>query len=340
MTAAEPPALPELLPPEGVVRAHLAFDPAYALPGEVVAGTLVLRARAPIESLSADVSLPEGLDYLSDQSGQAEYDPATRTLRWAKLAVDKSGLAEFPFRLQVNSARAGTTLELVPKVRLAAGDERKVDALPAAVVIGQGTIEQAMSVEGGTLALSGGRVTLHFAPGALKSGVTMRGGVFVEQEKEDGLPTLTFRVEPELNFDAPVTVTVDLRGLVSEAHLASGIEPILAYQRVSTRTEEATLADGSRKAVSVRQIAFEPLASAFNAAQGVLVASLQHFSSYTLHRDLPGAGRAAGTVEVCAEHGRGKHVPRGSNLRPGHRGAGDARRCAAGAEHRLLQRWR
>ncbi|MCL6511722.1 MAG: DUF6443 domain-containing protein [Anaerolineae bacterium] len=290
VTAAEPPALPELLPPEGVVRAHLAFDPAHALPGEVVAATLVLRARAPIEALGADVSLPEGLDYLSEESGQAEYDPATRTLRWAKLTVDKSGLAEFPFRLQANPARAGMTLKLVPEVRLAEGDERRVDALPATVVIGQGVTEQALSVEGGTFALPGGRVTLHFAPGALKAGVTLRGGVFVEQEKEGTPPTLTFRVEPALSFDAPVTASIDLRGLVSEAHLAAGVEPVLAYQRVSTRTEEAKLADGSVKAIEVRQVVYEPLASAFNAAQGVLVAPLEHFSSYTVIFQVP-AGR-------------------------------------------------
>lgn len=252
--AAEPPfaaetvPLPELLPPEGVLRAHVAFDPAHALAGETLAATLVLRARQPLEGLSVRLTLPEGLDYLPDSAQGASYDPATRTLSWAKAGVDRTGLAEFPFQVQASAVKAGApgrdedsvTLKVIPEVQLGEAGDLHVEALAQAVVIGAAPAEAVLSAEGGTLVLPGGRVTLVFAPGALASRVALRGSVFLERAGPGGLPALTLRVEPDLVFAAPVTATIDLRGLLSEALLAAGVEPVLAYQRVSTRPRRSS----------------------------------------------------------------------------------------------------
>ncbi|MCS6846957.1 MAG: RHS repeat-associated core domain-containing protein [Anaerolineae bacterium] len=296
--AAEAAPLPELLPPEDVLRAHVAFAPAYALPGETLAATLVLRTRRPLDGLSVRLTLPEGLDYLPDSAEEASYDPSTRTLSWPKVGIDQTGLAEFPFQVQAGAVKAGTpgrdedsaTLKVIPEVQLGEAGGLRVEALAQAVVIGAAPAEAALSVEGGTLVLPGGRVTLTFAPGALAARAALRGSVFLERDAAGGPPALTFRVEPDLAFAAPVTATIDLRGLLSEALLAAGVEPALAYQRVSTRTEEAKLADGSTKTVEVRQVVYEPVPARYDAAQGVLTAQLRHFSSYTVIFQVP-AGR-------------------------------------------------
>ena len=128
------------------------------------------------------------------------------------------------------------------------------------------------------------RMTVDFAPGALKQTTTITGveyAVWVSTIGLDGkraitgtrgLPVLQlpFELGPNMDFDAPVTVTIDLSDVVTSAMLDRGFVPELQYMRPQTA------GDGKQNL-----IVGESVPSVFNPASRKLVARLAHFSECT-----------------------------------------------------------
>ena len=151
------------------------------------------------------------------------------------------------------------------------------------------------SVQGGRFTLSGARVAVDFAPGAIGSDKVVSAVLSADMTHSDvqfddhhavaddlASPLIAFNLYPEMTFSAPVTVTVNLSGLLANDLFVQGMHPVLRYIYTEAVTQSITQPDGSAKATLVEYGRSQVIPSQYDGISGILVAQLTHFSSYVI----------------------------------------------------------
>ncbi len=153
-------------------------------------------------------------------------------------------------------------------------------------VVGVGSTDERITTYGGLFEGDDGRIRVHFSPGALKKetkvktqihkqGIDPRGRARSKEEHRAPGRTgalLRFSLEAEERatgeaierFDVPVTLEVDLRGLVPPEGLRAG-QHLYLFHIVDPATGEA-----------------DEVEVAYDAETGLLTAELEHFSEYEI----------------------------------------------------------
>ncbi|NJM39477.1 MAG: hypothetical protein HC853_01240, partial [Anaerolineae bacterium] len=141
------------------------------------------------------------------------------------------------------------------------------------------------------------RIKLDVSPGAVSQRVVISTEevIPVVVQSTSGETDLEFPIKlfPDMVFSAPVQLQVNLAGLYNAEMLAKSEGPYLTYWRPKTVTE--TVDDGGMTRGGVtRQITRtdyipEDIAAEFDPETGLLTASLNHFSDYTISFSKPAA---------------------------------------------------
>jgi hypothetical protein len=224
------------------------------------------------DDLTLRAVLPAGLSSSQGLRGQ-KWQAAIE-----RLAVGESTQVKLP--LQAAASAAGP-LEFEVQLRDA---EDQLQAVTTVLVGAQGEgAKRALSTAGESFVSDDGRVRVDFPSGALKAPVQVSARVHeqrmvFDRQKEAGKSNLLhwdgtllrFSVEAHdaqtgrevERFEQPVTLTLDLRGLVGQEGLPMGWDPVLYY-----------LADPEKGLLEEVPARFDPQA-------GTLTAQLEHFSTY------------------------------------------------------------
>jgi RHS repeat-associated protein len=224
------------------------------------------------DDLTLNAILPAGLSSSQGLRGQ-KWQVAIE-----RLAVGKATQVTLP--LQAAASAAGP-LEFEVQLRDA---EDQLHAVTTVLVGARGEgAKQALSTAGERFVSDDGRVRVDFPSGALKAPVRVSARVHeqrmvFDRQKESGRQNLLswdgtllrFSVEAHdaqtgqevERFEQPVTLTLDLRGLVGEEGLPMGWDPVLYY-----------LADPEKGLL-------EEVPARFDLQAGTLMAQLEHFSTY------------------------------------------------------------
>jgi RHS repeat-associated protein len=254
--------------------------------GKEVKASLVLQAITPTQGLNLVVTLPKGVEYVEASSKTAIYDPATRQLLWRGLSADIKTTTEEAFRVLVSTSDGPANFVL---------DVAFVDAPADCCTATPGLLRVGVDKQGdkpidkdrgGRVKLTE-RITLDFPAGALKQTVTITGVEYAAwvsavepQGKRDvttttlhGLPVLQlpFELGPEMDFNEPVTATIDLSGVVTSEMLNRGFVPEVYYMRPQVFSD-------TKKNLVVG----ESVPSVFSPVSLKLVVRLAHFSEYNI----------------------------------------------------------
>jgi RHS repeat-associated protein len=303
-TPVTPPAMPDYdkLPEQTVItdteivlpqpaRANLAFSARGVVAGDVVTANLVLSTSAGLSDLVITAQLPAGLDYVAASSKAAAYDPATRTLRWANLALDNTKVNQVDtFQLTVNTVGAPATLRVPLRVE-AKGLASPIVTEPTLQVGVVRAAKPQAKGDGATKELkANSRVTLEFAADEVLANQDV---TVVEYPAEPITKTkqrgLLMQFGPAATFKQPVTLTVNLDGVFSSDLLDAGYEPVLIYWPDAPEKVEIIGPDG--KPQTVEAIRSRRVPSTFDASRKTLMAKLDHFSVYEV---IPGLKNQSG----------------------------------------------
>jgi hypothetical protein len=255
------------------LRLYAIVEPPVVAPGEeaVCTVTVVNEDVADATDLTLSARLPGGLAP-ADESGP----------RWeafiADLAMGEAAEVELP--LQVNDL-PGQSLAFAIELRDAQGEVRATTT----AIVGVARPEKAQRIDatGGRFAGEDGRVRVDFPPGALHAAVDVTARVQAqgidpraraEGRQDEGMERngvlLRFALEAEdaatgkavERFDQPVTLEVDLRGLLDEGGLLAGQHVFLSHV-VDPATGEGDVVDAT-----------------YDPQTGLLTAQLDHFSDW------------------------------------------------------------
>lgn len=277
---------------DGEILVGLYGDDTRAVPGEQLQLTLRLSARSEQTGLAVGLSLPASLALGSEVKG-ATFDAKTGQVIWRDLAIDATGIAEIPFTLAVIPDARGGDAEIGLRAVNDASDRRQYTlGQPIRIRLADAASDVQVDDKGGSFELAGGRVKIDFASGALSETRRFTASLFTtavaEQKNLATLKTaenaspLTFEMQPDTTFAAPVTVTIDLAGLLPPEFEMDGREPVLAYQRVSDAALEQEDAFGQKRSIKIKRVDFEPVRSHWDPGTQRLVAVVTHFSTHTV----------------------------------------------------------
>jgi YD repeat-containing protein len=277
---------------DGEILVGLYGDDTRAAPGEQMQFTLRLSARGEQTGLAIGLNLPANLVLGSEVKGAA-FDANTGQVIWRDLAIDAAGIAEIPFTLAVLPDARGGDVEIGLRAANDAADRRQYTlGQPIRIRLADAASDIQVDDKGGRFELAGGRVKIEFASGALSETRRFTASLFtasVDEQKSlttaktaENASPLTFEMQPDTAFAAPVTVTIDLAGLLSPEFETDGREFALAYHRVSNTALEQEDATGRLRSTTVKRVDFEPVASRWDPATQTLVAVLKHFSGYSV----------------------------------------------------------
>jgi hypothetical protein len=264
------------------VWANLAFSAHGVVAGQVVTARLVLSTTPVVSDLVVIAQLPAGLDYVANSAKAADYDPATRTLRWTNPSTDasKAGTVDLiQFVVNTDPAKGPATL-VVPLRIEAKGLASPITTEPTLPVGVARAAKPQSKGDGATKELKANpRVTLEFpADEALAN----QDVTVVEYPAEPITKTkqrgLLMQFGPAATFKQPVTLTVNLDGVFSTGLLDAGYEPVLIYWPDMPEKIEIIGPDG--KPQTVEAIRSRRVPSTFDASSKTLVAQLPHFSTY------------------------------------------------------------
>ena len=257
----------------------------HVLNGQSVVATLLLE---PINAISlrarvtVSLEFPAGVEYVAGSmsqppgaSAQISYNVATRRLTVGNIQLNLGGQTAYPYRLAVNALTAPINREI--RIQTTASAQYAFQVESSVLRIGRPTASQTISPNGGTYALGEGRVTLIFPPGAVTHTTVITGIEYADRPVPAGQTghAVLFEVFPALTFRQPVTVQVDLHGLVITDALTAGQWP-----RLDSVYAEAITQVGAGGVTTTTTQRRDEVPTTFDATTGVLTAQLTHFSTY------------------------------------------------------------
>ncbi len=295
------PAAPARRPARIIARTILqapAAETGVYADSQILTATVTVRVTEPTEGITLSVQVPDGLLYVPARNGaeavgfeSPAYDRATRMLTWRRVGAAENRPAVVRYLLRpvgLSSLAEPANLVLDTRAQADGVSPDEVDVASAVMRIGKrvAASRPVQAARGGRVKL-GPRIGLEFAPGALPADTTVRGVLYAPDAVPGGAgrasvdsaePSLSFELEPDTTFAAPVTMTVDLRGVAPPA----ARRPTLWYVRPEVVTRTVVDETGVAREISVTIPGGEEVASAYDQATGRLTAALSHFSSYII----------------------------------------------------------
>ncbi|MFP4345332.1 MAG: DUF6443 domain-containing protein, partial [Anaerolineales bacterium] len=218
--------------PTDTRRFAKSVTPDRVLPGSVVTYTFVVTAPHTGWSAVAMVDeVPEAVEVL--KAGEAHYDAETHSLHWSLAGVKPGEVRRLEVQARV-SAALQEPVDLHNRALLTVGEvgtqrEMQIEA-SAMLAVGRATTAL-FTPEGGELSSWDGRIEVLAPPGAVRETVSVRLIQYANRTIAPGRTgaATRFRLEPDLAFDVPVTVSVDLGSLIAPAQMAEHHDLELAY---------------------------------------------------------------------------------------------------------------
>ena len=279
---------------EPLLYAGLEVDSKKVHNGKQLKLSLFVQASAnatqTLSGLSIVATLPIGLEPKGTIQKPATYDPVTRQIVWGGLSL-KPGqqFKDDGVKLDLSVVIVPTNLQISLQVIGIASADAQVSS--AQVWIGSDVqTDQPIDSRKGGKAKLGSRIELDFPPNALKTNSVITSAEYAETVTTSTLD-LPLEFGPEMMFDAPVTLTLDLNGLVDDKLLAeagrNGRWPMLFYLRDVSDTFVYTDVQGVAQSTLRVQSIPEVVPSSYDTITGKLVARLQHFSNYVVSLAIP-----------------------------------------------------
>jgi len=247
--------------------------------GQVITAWLTLDAAQASGPISITLTFPFGLNYeaRSFYPGphadlQVAYDNATRQLHLQKARVGTSKQTVYSYRLL---AKALTPPENL-RIDIQAESSNTHDVLRTEsplLYIGKHIDPVNISPEGGSYSLDNGRVILDFPAEAVKATTTISAVVYADTAIAGGETgaAVRFDLYPEITFAQPVTVNIDLSGLVITSSFTSGQTGHLDF------LNRVTQVNGNSTS---RYTTRDEIVGRFDTGAAQITAHLTHFSPY------------------------------------------------------------
>ena len=245
--------------------------------GQVITGWIVLTATEATTPFSLTLDFPTGLNYELNSFNpgphrdlQVNYDLATRKLHINKAHANRLIQIVYSYRL---IAKASATAQNI-KVALTAESLRyPVHTESDVLYIGHRTDAMTLTPAGGDYMLDNGRVRLSFPPGAVAQSTVISAVEYADTIVGPGQvgAAVRFDLYPEMTFRQPVTMQIDLTGLVITSSFQSG-----QYGRLSYLNRASTSISGTRSTYTTR----DEVDGQFDNSTARISAQLTHFSPY------------------------------------------------------------
>ena len=277
-----------------VVRNVLEND--RVLNGQTVTATLLLQmtpaapeALPPISGMTITVRLPEGLAYVApaDSASMSPHIDANnrRELVFRDVGIGSNGQAAFIYRLAVTGnpsdppANRAITASVGMPPSMVGNYAFTVE--PTLVRFGRALSPVAIGVSGGSYELLDSRVVLTVPAGAFTETVSV-SGVEYAPITSTGVSSqaIAFDLYPDLVARAPITLRVNLAGLVNPSALTENEWPGLRFMYQETITRSTLMTGTLSPRVNGATWRRSDVASEYDPATGWLTAQLTHFSSY------------------------------------------------------------
>ncbi len=286
------------------IRVRVTVDDQNARAGAVTRGRISILGEADDAPLDLLLGLPEGVDYVPD-SAPDSHSFGPEGLRFAGVRLDPDGTRLMPFSVIVSDRNRAEALAL--RLSIPVRSEGQVFGLTnASIRVPQPVPAVAIPSEGGRVQLHPTRAWIDFPPNAFRIAATLSGTIQVADADlnrasvaddandliEVGDAPLALSLFPELEFSPPVTLTLDLSGLVSPQRLAAGWVPELVYWRPTVISDTVRAADGKAEVVTRSGKKSESAGGSFDPGNQRLTVRLTHFSDYEVGFSLP-SGRPA-----------------------------------------------
>ena len=286
-------------PPQIIVGSTFSTD--RAKNGQLIEARLVLRAVSELESpdanLTVTVTLPEGLEFVDGSSKLALHNPSQRQLTWRAISVMPE--TNFMDRYQLLVRAASTPINLAIHTEVNGGAVDCCAVMPANIMVrGDRRAPQSVNAMLDGRVRVAERVSVDFAPAAFKSNLAVGVTEFAPLLVTGTLPGLffPFELEPDTEpgevFGAPVTLTVDLEGLVPFEAAQAGMRPVLLYFRPEVITRTVVIdgdADvgGAERVITATIEGAQEIDSTYDVETKRLTAQLTHFSGYAISFSQP-----------------------------------------------------
>ena len=239
---------------------------------------VALQAMTATTNLTVTVSLPAGIEYVASSAANVEYDAGARQLRWRAGAASGIGILS-QLTLTVNAP--ATPSQIFLRTTLVG------PALPSQVVrltpvwVGstrQDTIASATE----TTVQATDRVRVTFPTGALNADTPIQTTGHVANVADPALPSqlqLPFSFAPDVVFNKPVRVQINLAGLLTAGMLTNGNRPALFFEQPISTTR--TFGNNTNVPnLFLPASRWVEVASSFDPTTNQLTAELSHFSNY------------------------------------------------------------
>ena len=251
--------------PEPEVGLSKRVAPRLVGPGAVVTYTLVMTSSERVQDGVLTDRLTGGLELV--QADGATYDASARELRWEGLGLAAGAVLtrSLRARLAASILRTSTRTEIENSASFTSESLGQTAVATATLFVGTGTTG-VLTPQGGELTSADGRVRVVAPPGAVAETSVVTLTTYPGTELAPNQPgvALNFSLEPDLTFAVPVTLSVDLHGLVACDALEKGLRPYVAYLENPVRDEWQD--------VPLQRVDLET---------DVVSATLAHFSDYS-----------------------------------------------------------
>lgn len=253
--------------------------------GDVVDVKLVLQTNAIDSALSVFTTLPDGVEYIDKSSSSAKYDAKTRQLSWVDLkpVLGMSVIDQYQLRIEVNTLPV--TLKLFTYWQ---GDKNSGDTTVPIQVGQEATSPQLLGKTGGDTSISD-RIKLSIPPGALKVDTQIKALLFAPEMRtsrsgKGDVPVMSFSFSPDMSFARPITLAVNLEGLLDDPELGYGL--VIQNEYTETVTRSILINDKAQdEVVVVRSV--RDLPTEYDPKTKTFSTQLQHFSDYQIGLQQP-----------------------------------------------------
>lgn len=281
------------------IRVRVTVDDQNARAGAVTRGWISILGKADGAPFDLLLGIPDGVDYVPGSAPDSQsFEPEGPRFAGVRLGPDGTRLMPFAVIVRETNRAEALALRLSVPVR----SEGQVFALTnTSIRVPQPVPPVAIPSEGGRVPLHPTRAWIDFPRNALRVPASLSGTIQIADADlnrviysndandliEVGDAPLALSLFPELAFATPVTLTLDLSGLLSLSRLAAGWAPELVYWRPTVMSETVRAADGRTEVVTRSVKIPESAGGSFDQASQRLTVRLTHFSDYEVGFSLP-----------------------------------------------------
>ena len=223
----------------------------------------VIRGPVPADA-TVLVDLPSGITVVEETVKGADWQPKAGRLTWKGELLNQAQ----PVQFVVFVDKQATSKRLVIRTIIRSGASDNRSNMSSVLRLASEHVSAAAEADKDLHVDNGARVKLTFAAGTLKAGEKISVREFMPARlARPGVDRFRLSLNPSQKFSKPVTVSVDLKGIIDEEAVARGWEPSLIYRPDDCKGERAEDCKGH-----------EVIETTFNPSTLVLTAKMDHFT--------------------------------------------------------------